>query len=125
MREMLERARRKLERDRQLPVGTLVRKSLRYALEVATAPIHLRAMTEVGAGARTLGRPQIENHGRMVIGKNVLLRSVPVPIELTTSDGALLEIGDDSLINYAVSIGATGSIRIGKRVRIGPYTMII
>jgi maltose O-acetyltransferase len=117
----------KVTRDRSggLALARLVRKGLRYAGELATAPLYLHAATEVGQGVRTLGRPRIDNQGTLRIGRGTLLRSVNVPVELGVGPGATLTIGEESSINYGVSMGAMRSITIGHRVRIGPYAMII
>jgi acetyltransferase-like isoleucine patch superfamily enzyme len=114
----------KLRRDRDAPLSVLARKGASYALGVASAPVWLHS-AQRGRGLRTTGRPRIENFGRMIIGDYVIIRSVPLPVELTTSVGAVLEIGDDTFINYAASIGATGEVRIGRRVEIGPFVMVI
>lgn len=123
----LDQLRRKLLRDRDagVRVGRLVQKGAHYVLELAAAPLYLRAVDEVGEGVRTFGRPRIENLGRMVIGAGTLLRSVNVPVELATGDGAELVIGRDVRLNYGVSIGVVRQIQLGDRVRVGPYAMII
>ncbi len=100
-------------------------KAIRYTVELATARIWLSGVTEVGSGVRTLHRPNIENHGTMLIGHNTLLRSINVPVELACSPGATLTIGPDCFINYGASIGCTKSITIGARCRIGPYAMVV
>lgn len=113
------------QRDRHQGVMTVMRKGARYAQELATAQLYLRDATHVGQGARTLARPRIDNQGRLVIGGGTLLRSINVPVELAVGRGGLLEIGENSVLNYGTSVGAMGSISIGARVRIGPYVMII
>ena len=102
-----------------------MRKGLTYAQSLATAPLYLHAVTQRGERTRTIGRPRIQNDGTLILGNDVILRSVNVPVELCTEDGASLTIGDGCSINYGVSIGATSNIVIGSRVRIGPYAMII
>ena len=121
----LWRARDKLRRDRNLPLSTALGKAVRYAFETLLAPVHLHAVDEVGDGVRTLGRPRIDNQGRITIGSGTLLRSVNVPVELAAGPNAEIVIGSEVRLNYGVSIGAMGSIRIGDRTRIGPYVMII
>lgn len=123
----LGRLREKLERDREagLSLRRVAEKSARYAFELLSAPVYLHAVDEVGRGVRTLGRPRIENLGRMVIGEGTLLRSVNVPVELATGDGAELLIGREVRLNYGVSIGVMRQIILGDRVRVGPYAMII
>lgn len=123
--ETLKKARAKLTRDRHLSPARLAQKSARYLWEMACAPIYLHAVTECGRGVRALGRPRIENLGQMFLGAGTLVRSINVPVELCTGEGALLRIGREVRLNYGVSIGATGSITIGDRVRLGPYVMIV
>jgi acetyltransferase-like isoleucine patch superfamily enzyme len=116
---------RKARRDRDLPLGLLVAKGIRYLWELATARLRLRAADIVGPHARTLGRPRIENRGRLEIGGHVLLRSVNVPVELSVGPQGVLRIGDGVRINYGVSISAEQEVTIGARVRVGPYVMIV
>lgn len=115
----------KAARDRRLPTGLVIRKGLRYLAELTSARFHLRSVDVVGPHARTLGKPRIENLGRMELGAHVLLRSVNVPVELCTDPGALLTIGDGTRLNYGVSIAATKHVHIGAHVRVGPYVMIV
>ena len=123
--EALFKARQKLWRDQELSLGELARKGLRYAQETLTAPLYLAQVNVVGKGVRTLGRPHIENGGRITVGSFTLLRSVNVPVELVVGKGGLLEIGEEVRLNYGVSINCSGSVRIGHRVRIGPYATLI
>lgn len=125
MKELFSKLLEKWQRDQSEGLTTVIAKGARYARELATAPLYLRDATSVGRGARTLARPRVENLGRLVIGKGTLIRSINVPVELAVGKGAELEIGDESFLNYGVSVGAMGSVRIGSRVRIGPYVMII
>jgi acetyltransferase-like isoleucine patch superfamily enzyme len=123
--QVLWRAREKLSRDSHLPLSTRMAKAVRYTGEILLAPLHLHAVNELGSGVRTLGRPRIDNQGRISIGSGSLLRSINVPVELATGPNAEIVIGSEVRLNYGVSIGAMGSIRIGDRTRIGPYVMII
>ena len=121
----LKAARRKYRRDRRLPLPLLARKSARYLWELASAPVYLLFVNQVGEGVRTLGKPRIENLGHMIIGPNCLLRSVGTPVELATGLGAHLMIGAEVSIDGGASIGCTGNIYIGNRVRIGAFAMIV
>jgi acetyltransferase-like isoleucine patch superfamily enzyme len=125
MYDLLRHALKKLQRDQHLSWQRQLGKAGRFGLDMVLAPIYLRGVTQVGAGVRAWGKPRIENFGTMYIGTKTLIRSVNVPVELCTGDGATLRIGRHCSINYGVSVGATGSITIGDRVRIGPYTMIV
>lgn len=116
---------KKLNRDRKMSLRVLVDKGVSYALATATAPLYLRAVTEVGSRVRTIGAPRIVNYGVMRIGNDVRISSHVVPVELSAGEGGELIIGSGVHINYGVSIGATKSVHIGDRVRIGPYTRIV
>jgi len=115
----------KARRDGGLPLSLRARKGVRYLWELATARLRLRGVDRVGAHARTLGRPRIENLGRMELGRDVLLRSVNVPVELCTGPEGTLRIGDGVRINYGVSVAAQKEVSIGARTRVGPYVMIV
>ncbi len=114
----------KARRDAGLPLRIRLSKGLRYLRELATARLHLRAVTRVGARVRTLGRPRLLADGHIEIGDDVVLRSVMVPVELGTSHQGRLVIGDKVSINYGTSIFAQHAITIGDRVRIGPFVSI-
>lgn len=116
---------RKLRRDRALGWRLVLARSVRYLWETASARWRLRRADVVGAHARTLGSPRIENLGRLEIGAHTLIRSVVVPAELCTGPRGTLRLGAGSRVNYGASIAAHARIDIGDRVRIGPYTMIV
>lgn len=122
---ILRNAARKLRRDASLPWTQLADKGRRYAFELASAKFYLRRATAVGKGVRTLQRPRIENFGELRIGAYTLLRSVNVPVELACGPGARLQVGAQCSLNYGVSIGCTGAVTIGDRVRLGPYVMVV
>lgn len=127
MRYVIKRAATMLLRDIKKGVSPtrLATRALRYSYEIASAQVWLNSFELIGRGVRCFGRPRIDNAGTMRIGRNSLLRSVIVPVELTCGEGATLDIGEDCFINYGVSIGCTKQVTIGDRCRIGPYTMII
>lgn len=115
---------RRLRRDRDLGLRTLLRKGTTNAVGLATAPLWLSRVDRVGKRCRTVGRPRILNEGTIEIGDDVTLCSEPLPVEIAARGGALV-IGDRAFINYGTSICATGSLRIGARALIGPYVMIV
>jgi serine acetyltransferase len=88
------------------------------------ARIWLRACDRVGPNVRAFWRPHIENRGRIVLGARVRLNSHWAPIELVTSPGGVLEIGDGVFINYGSLISARLHVRIGSNVMIGNYSII-
>ena len=122
--ESVRSARRRFAPDENLPFSVLMTKGVEYALSMAMAPFWLRSVDQVGKGVRTIGRPRVENFGHMELGNGVVLRSVLLPLELTTGIGGRLIIGTETFINYGVSIGAAGQIVIGKHVNIGPFAMV-
>ena len=119
------KAHSKWHRDSSLPWSALLSKSVRHLWELATAGFYLRGVDARGEGVRTLGRPRIVNLGSIRIGDDVLLRSVNVAVELYAGPYGELEIGNDVMLNYGVSVGAMRRVEIGNRVRVGPYVMII
>lgn len=127
MRYVIKRAATMFIRDMRKGVSPtrLAERAARYSYEIASAQLWLRSFASIGRGVRCFGRPRIDNAGTMRIGRNSLLRSIIVPVELSCGEGATLDIGEDCFINYGVSIGCTKHVSIGDRCRIGPYTMII
>jgi acetyltransferase-like isoleucine patch superfamily enzyme len=115
----------KVRRDRRLGWRVVLGRGSRYLAELSTARLRLRAVDEIGPHARTLGRPRIQNLGRMTIGGHALLRSVNVPVELATGPTGELRIGEGVRVNYGTSIAAEQAVSIGDRVRIGPHAMIV
>lgn len=124
-RELWFDARQRLEKDGPLSARLIAHHAARYARARASAAVHLRSCTTVGARARTEGRPRIDNLGTIVLGDDVQLRSVVVPVELATGPGGILQIGHQVNINYGTSIGCLDSIIIGNRVRIGTFVLIV
>lgn len=122
---VVRRAGDRWSRDANLPLLVRVDKASEYARSLVLAKWYLRQATEVGAGVRVIDRPRIKNHGTMRIGAGSILRSVVVPVELVTAYGGTLILGERCSINYGASIGATSSITLGNRVRVGPYAMLI
>lgn len=79
----------------------------------------------VGPGATLIGRPRIENLGRIVIGDDLVLTSSPVQSHLVTGRAGVLEIGDGVRIDYGAAISVTSLVSIGDRTRLGPYAMLL
>lgn len=125
MTALVETIAARVRRDRHLGWRILARRARRFVVELMMARVRLRAADAVGARARTLGTPRLVNDGRIEIGPEALIRSVPVPVELCTGPGGVLRIGRSVCINYGVSIHADAAVTIGDRVRIGPYAMIV
>lgn len=96
----------------------------RWLVTRLAALIWLRSCDRVGPGTRTFSRPHVENGGRILIGRRVRLNSEWVPIELSTSPGGTIEIGDGVFINYGTLIAARRHVRIGSNVMIGNYCIV-
>ncbi|MGE0766676.1 MAG: acyltransferase [Hyphomicrobiaceae bacterium] len=67
----------------------------------------------------------ITNYGTMVVGERTRLISTAATLELYVEQGAALNIGAGSLVNYGCSIAATSLIRIGSRCNIGTHVIIM
>ena len=113
-----------MDRDRELPPAHILVKGLRFGASLASAPLYLLGCDRVGAGARTRGRPLVDNAGHIEIGERVVLNSMFSPVELAAGPRGRVEIGDDAAINYGTVISAEREVPIGDRIRIGPYVRI-
>jgi FkbH-like protein len=124
MPKVLNKIRRSLDRDRDLPLGARITKGARFIAASASAPFYLRDCDELGARARTIGRPNVDNLGTIEIGADFICNSTFAPVELGTGPDGRIEIGDSVAINFGTSIHATSRIRLGDRVSIGPHSII-
>lgn len=115
----------KWRRDSDLSLAERMWKARQFALSAIATPLWTRGADEVGRGVRCIGRPRLINFGAMALGDGVVLRSRPVAVELATSSGATLRIGQRTSINSGTSVHADRSVHIGERVRIGPYVHIM
>jgi FkbH-like protein len=113
-----------LARDRDLPLRQQLVKGLRYFAAMSTACRYLRDCDQVGARARTLGRPWIENRGRIVIGHDFNLNSSFAASQISAGPQGAVEIGHGVAVNFGCVISAAQCVRIGDRVSIGPYSII-
>jgi acetyltransferase-like isoleucine patch superfamily enzyme/acyl carrier protein len=123
--EALDQAFAKLTRDQALPTSVLARKAVTYVESMALSALYLRGASRLGKRARARGRPFIENQGRLLIGDDFQLVSLFVRSHLVTGHRGILEIGDAVNINFGAAISARQSVKIGNRVRIGPYCVIM
>jgi acetyltransferase-like isoleucine patch superfamily enzyme len=92
---------------------------------VLRARYFLRSAEVMGPRVRVYGSPTVHNYGRLRIGNRVRFVSTIATLELSVDEPALLEIGDNILINYGCSIGATKLVRIGNGCNIGTHCMLI
>jgi maltose O-acetyltransferase len=122
---VLHRIIRGLERDYELPLTWKIRKGLVFLRSMLLAKLYLRKCQEVGHRARTRGKPYIDNIGQIHIGDDFHLNSRIVRSELATGHKGCIKIGDEVTINFGASICAQKLVKIGNRVRIGPYATIM
>lgn len=116
----------KVTRDREkLPGYVIRRKAMTYLEALALSPLYLRHCTKVGKRARTRGMPFIENLGRMEIGSDFNFVSLFVRSHLVTGHNGFLEIGNSVNINFGAAISAHEHVKIGDRVRMGPYAIVM
>jgi maltose O-acetyltransferase len=120
----LDKIKRALARDRGLPPIELAAKAARFAVARASAPVHLRHCDEVGARVRTVGRPSVENLGRIRVGPDAIINSIPFAVRLATSPRGSIEIGRHFIVNYVASIASDASVVLGDRVTVGPYARV-
>lgn len=113
-----------MERDSSYPLLHYLRKGFILLRSTVLAKIYLRGCNRVGRNARTRGKPNIENTGRIEIGNYFHLNSKNVACDIVAMPNGRVSIGDEVFINYGTSIVAQQEVRIGDRVRIGPYCMI-
>ncbi|MFO0756265.1 MAG: acyltransferase [Byssovorax sp.] len=111
-------------KNRDVPLVTLARKIVVNVVALGRGMFSLRACTSVGARARCLGRPHIDNRGEIVVLDDFGICSAFGAASLTTTAGGRIEIGREVIVNYGTSIGARRLVRIGDRVKIGPYCVI-
>jgi maltose O-acetyltransferase len=113
-----------LTRDRGLPARALAEKAIRFAAGSALAPVFLRDCDEVGARVRTFGRLAVRNFGRIAVGADAIINSIPSPVRLSTAPHGAIEIGHHCILNYGVAIGSDSRVVVGDRVALGPYVHI-
>src|SRR5690349_4774414 len=95
----------------------------RLAFNLANARWRLRGCT-LGPSVQVMVNPRIQNWGDMVLHEKVIVDSITARAELVCHEGARLEIGERTYINYGTSISAHQSVKIGKLCRIGTYCNI-
>jgi acetyltransferase-like isoleucine patch superfamily enzyme len=91
---------------------------------IVLARVYLVSCTKVGSLVTTRGKPLVDNRGTIIISNRVAIWSVFDRTKFFVHPRASLTIGPYSRIN-GVHISVRQSVTIGKRVRIGPYTLIM
>jgi GT2 family glycosyltransferase/carbonic anhydrase/acetyltransferase-like protein (isoleucine patch superfamily) len=94
-----------------------------YASRVLMAKYYLRGC-KLGKLVTIKGKPLVISKGEIIIGSRVVLWSVFDRTKLSVRAMGRLEIGDRTRINGA-HIAVKHSVKIGKNVRIAPYTLIM
>jgi len=122
--QFLSLVRRRLERQRGQTLLTRLREDASYVTETAAGRVYLRSCDAVGAWTRVIGRPRVENLGRIEIGSRTRIVCSFAPVELRTGPNGTIRIGDQGSINFGTTIAASRSVAIGDRVGIGPYCII-
>jgi len=109
-------------------VSRVHNRGLRWSLQAAYQVLHarwaLREATSVGT-VRLRGRLKLRNAGRTIIGDRVRFDGTVVPLDLACGEGASLEIGEGTFLNYGSSIGALAHVSIGRNCDIGQYAIIL
>lgn len=100
---------------------------LRRAVNLGLARAHLRSKGVEGGSRAIYGgkRPHILNAGRIVLGSSVTIGGPLFQTELHVQDGALLVIGNRTLVSAGVSVHCRREIRIGSWTSLAPLVAII
>jgi serine acetyltransferase len=88
-------------------------------LAAVTASLCLWRCRRVGARARALGRPLVDNAAHVEIGDDVLIDSRAGHVRLTSIGRGRLVIGDSVRIGPSTRIEASRYVEIGDGTRIG------
>ncbi|MEM9858289.1 MAG: acyltransferase [Bacteroidota bacterium] len=103
---------------------TLVYKIVSGSFRILSSKYYLRKCTKIGKWVSVKGRPLVRNSGVMILEDEVRVWSSIEKAKLFSGPDGKLIIGKNSRINGA-HISAQLSIKIGKNVRIAPYTLIL
>lgn len=88
------------------------------------ASLYLGRCDRVGAGVRVIGRPLIQNDGRIELGRDVTLRSHGSPVRITATIDGSVSIGDGVLVDVGAQIFSDSTVRIEQGAVIGPRATI-
>ena len=124
MKALVQKITRSLARDHELTLLERIRKGRTFVRAALTAPRNLRGCSRVGRRPRTVGRPRVENAGRIEIGDDFLVDSTFTPTTLATEPGGVLAIGSRAICSFGVSIRATRRIDLGDGAWIAWYSVI-
>jgi acetyltransferase-like isoleucine patch superfamily enzyme len=124
MMSFVEKAKAKWDRDADLSPSARIRRARGFLTGMVASRYWLRTASIRGSGVRVNGRMVVANDGRLDIGDGCVFRGIPTAVELSVGSNAELVIGKKCIINSGASIAATGSIRLGDRVLVGPGVMV-
>jgi len=114
-----------VERIRRASLPELARKIPTNVMALAAGALHLRECNEVGLRGRCFGgRPHIENAGSIAIGNDFATSCEFGTLRIASGPYGSVIIGHEVTINYGTSISARTLVRIGSRVKIGPYCVV-
>ena len=98
---------------------------LKYLIHRTRGKLYGHKFTEIKKGLRIKGLgPKIRCDGKLVVGKDLTLRSIAYPIEISVGAEAEVVIGDAVFINTGVIIAAEKKIHIGNETIIGDQVII-
>jgi acetyltransferase-like isoleucine patch superfamily enzyme/acyl carrier protein len=72
-----------------------------------------------------VGRPYVQNYGRIELGDDVLVRSAPVRTHLVARTGGAIAVGDGVEIGHGAGLAAHARIEIGDGTSIGPLALVL
>lgn len=99
--------------------------TLHHLLGTWQATRKLRSCDVLGRRARVLGRPYIENRGRIEIGDDFEIDALPVPSHLVTGMSGLVRLGHRVRIAHGVAVCSQLSIEIGDDCSFGPFAIVL
>jgi carbonic anhydrase/acetyltransferase-like protein (isoleucine patch superfamily) len=88
------------------------------------AQFRLAGIATVPPSVRLRGRARVEGGGKIVFGDGVVMDGDVTPIELLSQPGGVIEIGDETFINFGTSISAHQRVTIGRACHLGHYVFI-
>jgi maltose O-acetyltransferase len=109
----------RLFRMRDKPAGHFVMR----AIDVTRAKWSLRGH-KVGRGVSVQGPLYLDIRGELEIGDRVSFVGNVLPTSLIVHTGALLQVGEESVFNYGVSLEVSSRITIGRRCMFGSFVRI-
>jgi maltose O-acetyltransferase len=93
----------------------------------ALGRVRAKALFSGCRGGRALcatGHVRVRLQGTAILGTRITFLGGMVPTGVTVGKGAVLRIGDETILNYGVSIAARSSITIGRRCMFGSFVRL-